>query len=523
MASSGSSSSKCFNTLRQLPPQLPESEHNQRQSRRHIRFRHPGYPDVGHQNILLGLYAFDHPDGGLHYGTAFLACAIVAANAFDGYLSETRAGPKLEPEWDQILFKDDYYFHVPPTQESASPAHEYQYPVYPTFQHWSFPHTNMPANWPDPLSPSALALTDLDLAPPSASALAAYVLRRDKNCLITSSKDYIENAHLCPREEDEWFKRNSMADYNINRVLGNYVLDDVSNAVALRSDIHKAFDERKFLLAYKNSTWAVHFLALTNELGGLYHNTPITLANNVSPFFLLVRFAWAIFPLVRPFLENGVSRRVRVRVEDQNANLEEVKSASIKELTTITNPPKSRNPSPTKRQRPSNEDEADAEEDDGYRKGKRRHASSENSNESRGRKRYRTSSPAQTNFVDMGVSQSTASKSATYVPSQDWEQDLTDLEKKQLKWLRDQRPTDPKLLCCDYNEAERASRLGLPGKEEFSGRYLCMECLGAEYLEEMPESPDGLLNEDEGESLLNEDEGGLTLAMRLGENAEVTG
>ena len=133
--------------------------------------------------------------------------------------------------------------------------------------------------------------------------------RRDGRCLITSSRDCIERAHLYPLEKAEWFKRNRMGIYNIKRVLGCYLLDDNSNAFALRSDLHTTFDDRKFLISRKNSEWAVHFLELTNELGALYHNTPIKLANNVSPFFLLARFAWKIFPLLREFLDNGLSRR----------------------------------------------------------------------------------------------------------------------------------------------------------------------------------------------------------------------
>ena len=135
MASSG----KCYNTLRQPPSPLRDSKQYQCPSRR-IRFRHPGYPDTDYENVLLDLYAFDYPTGGLHYGTAFLACAIVALNAFNGYLSETRAGDKLVSKWDELLLKDNYYFYIPSIPESRLSAYEYQYLVHPTFQHWSFPH-----------------------------------------------------------------------------------------------------------------------------------------------------------------------------------------------------------------------------------------------------------------------------------------------------------------------------------------------------------------------------------------------
>ena len=51
-----------------------------------IAFRHPGYSDELHQNILFILYAFDNNHGSprLNYQTALIACAIFAGNAWDG-------------------------------------------------------------------------------------------------------------------------------------------------------------------------------------------------------------------------------------------------------------------------------------------------------------------------------------------------------------------------------------------------------------------------------------------------------
>jgi len=52
--------------------------------------RHPGYSDTG--NTLMVLPALDHPQGGIHHETARIACAIVANNRWEGFLTETRAG-----------------------------------------------------------------------------------------------------------------------------------------------------------------------------------------------------------------------------------------------------------------------------------------------------------------------------------------------------------------------------------------------------------------------------------------------
>lgn len=40
------------------------------------------------------------------------------------------------------------------------------------------------------------------------------------------------------------------------------------------------------------------------------------------------------------------------------------------------------------------------------------------------------------------------------------------------------------MYCCDYNAAAAAARVGLVGKREYGGAYLCLECLGTEYRDE---------------------------------------
>jgi hypothetical protein len=79
-----------------------------------ICFRHPAYPDSS--NVLLSLHAWDQAAGGIHYGLAHTACAIIANNRFDGYLSTARDGSsRIETEWDTCLpsHSHGYYFHVP--------------------------------------------------------------------------------------------------------------------------------------------------------------------------------------------------------------------------------------------------------------------------------------------------------------------------------------------------------------------------------------------------------------------------
>ena len=236
-----------------------------------ISFKHPGYSDDFGQNIIFTLHAPDHPNGGLHYGTALLGCAIDSGNAWDGYLTESRDGEMLQPGWDGLLLGRSYYFYVPNDRHqgsetsSSSSFKAYRYPVCPSFEHRQFPHDNMPPWWPTTTIAEDLIEDSDPLAPPSASNLTAHILRRDRKCLVTGSKDSIERAHLSPRAELEWFLKNSMSQYNHLTLPGDYLVDYSSNAVALRPDLHRAFVDRKFVVIPKLSKWVIHFLESTKR------------------------------------------------------------------------------------------------------------------------------------------------------------------------------------------------------------------------------------------------------------------
>ena len=75
-----------------------------------VYLRHPGYSDTG--NILMALPALDHPQGGIHHETARIACAIVANNRWEGFLTETRTGERAHVGPDGILRGNNYYFRV---------------------------------------------------------------------------------------------------------------------------------------------------------------------------------------------------------------------------------------------------------------------------------------------------------------------------------------------------------------------------------------------------------------------------
>jgi hypothetical protein len=156
---------------------------------------------------------------------------------------------------DQLLCEENYNFHVPSSGKEP-------YPICPSFEYWRFPHDNIPASW----------YSGVQLAPQPnnipAANLSPAIINRDKSCKLTDYHDGLEGAHLCPRNEYPWFRRNGMAKYNLNRQLTmKDFTNDTSNVIALRADVHRVFDAYGFVLVRKGSNWVTHFLGSTVDLG----------------------------------------------------------------------------------------------------------------------------------------------------------------------------------------------------------------------------------------------------------------
>ncbi|THW85534.1 hypothetical protein D6D17_09181 [Aureobasidium pullulans] len=448
-----SSTSPAHIILRQpvpAQPALPLSSFGGGRPEHTVTFKHPGYPDQFSQNILLTLHAFDDVRGGLHCGTAHMACAIVACNAWDGYFSRTRDGSnRLNLQHDDLILDKVLYFHVP--------SSDAKYPVYPDFANWAFPHDDLPPSWPRaPASDDDASDTDELRAPPSSSTLTAAVLRRDKTCVISGQRDCVERAHLCPRSEVDWFDKNGMAQYNMNgQLVRDAVIDDITNAIALRSDLHTTFDAAKFVVVPKQDAWVAHFTHLTNDLGKLYHNTVVAIDKEISANCLLARFAWAIFPLVSKFLMAGAARQVRTRVVQDGELTEVTEMITAEQAKAKFAGGRSRSTSPRKRK------VTDTTNDDIVAQTPPLH-----------RPKRRCKPPGD-------ASSTTATISDAITPRAGEEEG----QMQQLKrsWLLRQRPDNPALYCCDPAAAEAADEAGIVGKEAWGGGHLCDECLGAEY------------------------------------------
>ncbi|KAL9616337.1 MAG: hypothetical protein Q9160_008780 [Pyrenula sp. 1 TL-2023] len=454
-----------------------------------IIFKHPGYPDEYDQNVLLQLYAWDSPNGGLHAGTALLACTLIACNAWNGYLTRERDGPRLELHHDDVLSAQEYYFHVPNFSvgpiASVKNDSPFRYPIYPSFRHWTFPHRHIPTQWREQNETDIFG--SVTTIPPSVSAVTAAVLHRDKYCIVSKCRDYIERAHLCPRNELDWFRENGLRRYNAQiHMSGDAIVDDMANALAMRADIHRAFDDCNFVLVPKCGHWTVHFLEKTYDLGPMYHNRPIEVAS-VPTEFILTRFAWAIFPLVKPFMEQGLGRIVKIREQRGQEFYEVVKELDTASFAQMTATNRGRSNSPKKRKATDplppiaeakhlctslyhETDEMQAPTSGPNQRSEDGHAPDLSFSPGTPVKFHHTLNPSLGHAVGI----------LPQGPRTEDDDEIDRLSALRMNELRKRRPRDSTLLCCDYSLAEKANALGIPGRPEYGGGHLCPKCLGFE-------------------------------------------
>lgn len=94
------------------PPSHPDGNATIASTSFTVRFHHPAY------YFRLGAVPFlelpAHERGGLHHETARLACALVAGNRVDGYLSTDCDGNNaVGADPDSFLTEHEYFFQVP--------------------------------------------------------------------------------------------------------------------------------------------------------------------------------------------------------------------------------------------------------------------------------------------------------------------------------------------------------------------------------------------------------------------------
>jgi hypothetical protein len=253
---------------------------------------------------------------------------------------------------------------------------------------------------------------------------------------------------------------------------GDVATDDMANAIALRPDIYKAFDQGYFLITRKKKSWVPHFLRITHDLGSDYHQVPLDINPSVAPEFMLVRFAWTIFPLVRSFLERGGERLVTVR-QKTGAGFKEVQKIICKEDVAALYAKESsrgRSLSPKKRKPDA---ETTPEE---YQSVKRQRSQ---------QLPLASHSPSPTTscpnlLYSTGSENDPSQQACLELPDGANDNDEGRLRMLKASARRERRPTKASLMCCDYSAAEDANARGIPGPSEYGGGHLCQQCLGAD-------------------------------------------
>lgn len=230
---------------------------------------------------------------------------------------------------------------VLPNREYRPP---YRWPVVATFQDWTFPR-NLPEIW----TRCARVQSAVSNTAPQSNSTSA-IRQRDVTCRITAFESGTEVAHLIPEHERQWFLSNSMTEWNSDLTLDpDNLLRDLGNAVLLRSDMHTAFDQRKFVFFPKDPEgFVLHMLEPTSDIGQLYHNTRLNIPQ-CSLEFLFARFAWSIFPSLSGFLSRPSRSRLVLRLKADTGErvIEEVTNAVVLGRKATA----SRSNSPTKRSR----------------------------------------------------------------------------------------------------------------------------------------------------------------------------
>lgn len=109
----------------------------------------------------------------------------------NGYFINPSDGERITLGYDDLLGEKSYYLHVPLLLSSAAQlpssslrrlTDSFRYPLFFSFQYWSFPHGNFPSAWSE-TTPSGYVIPSEDngsvVVPPSASELMSAVFARD--------------------------------------------------------------------------------------------------------------------------------------------------------------------------------------------------------------------------------------------------------------------------------------------------------------------------------------------------------
>lgn len=351
-----------------------------------IAIYHPGYPDG--DAPLLALRGYDTEQGHLWRDVAHTACAIICNNRFDGWLSKFKSSD-AERFDDELLPSGKYWWHMPHGEsfvvnyvnlsadltDSSDP-----YAIITDLRSWRFPET-MPQTW-------------ITVEPEISE-------EHGDKCQVTSERHATHEAHIVPVSETDWYNDNqrmtslSTRFSSLRGTGGDATIDNASNLLRLRTDIHHAWDQKELTFVPKRTITGdigvvVHCLD-SGDVAFLYHNLP--LRDHIRTELLLARFAWTLFPLaVYKFLSTNRARMLWI--VDAQGNMAVAKKSAT-ECHIIANGPTPRSTSNKKRKATESVTKMPDEQREEIRRGSSQSidsgfdSSSDSVESFRGRKRFR--------------------------------------------------------------------------------------------------------------------------------------
>ncbi|KAL8953876.1 MAG: hypothetical protein Q9222_000289 [Ikaeria aurantiellina] len=166
---------------------------------------------------------------------------------------------------------------------------------------------------------------------------------RDQSCRVTGSAEAGETAHLIAVKLQDWFMDQGMDNHSDDAES----LDSTGNQLLLRVDIHRAYDQFKWVIFPSADRYVYHALD-SYELASLHHQRELRPIHGVSAF------AQATFPKLRRFLGSRMYKYLLL-VEEGSETPQPVKKLGNWCVDQFYPPLRPRSASPTKRESPTKE------------------------------------------------------------------------------------------------------------------------------------------------------------------------
>ena len=265
-----------------------------------LTFRHADIEDR-HCNELITLGGFDTADGGLNYDYAFETCKVIALNRSGKLLDEQKR--EVDPQSNGgNLPPGEYYYSI-----DRKPG-EAPYAIANKLSDWKMPE-ELDKRWYNGVEMKSLDPTTRDFR--------TSVINRDGSCRMSKWTTGLEAAHLVDVCDQEWYMAQNLRHLNRDACQTIRPIHTSSNGIALRADLHQAFEQDAFVLFPKSKgCYEVHVLEQRPDLLAVFHRCR-THTLYCDAMHLYARFAI-------------VTLKMRERVYNlENSNREPRRSASF--------------------------------------------------------------------------------------------------------------------------------------------------------------------------------------------------